>query len=91
MLGNLVESLKSVDKDIGDAVFYWGEFMHKRQMSEASSQHVGRMFRSTKKREKSPMDYNDEVKVETERSTIDVFRRKPKQFGGWVDGNNIIQ
>ena len=91
MLGNLVESLKSVDKDIGDAVFYWGEFIHKRQMSEASSHHVGRMFRSTKKRENSPMDYNDEVKVETERTNMDIFRRKPKEFGGWVDGNNIVQ
>ena len=48
MLGNLVESLKSVDKKIGDAVYYWGEFMHKLLVSDtySSSQHVGRMFRS---------------------------------------------
>ena len=91
MLGNLVESLKSVDKAIGDAVYYWEEFIHKRQMSEASTQHVGRMFRSAKIKEKSPMDYNDEVKVETERTNMDIFRRKPKEFGGWVDGNNIVQ
>ena len=47
-LGNLVESLKSVDQNIGDAVYYWGEFMHKLLMSDpySSSHHVGRMFRS---------------------------------------------
>ena len=47
-LGNLVESLKSVDQNIGDAVYYWGEFMHKLLVSDtySSSQHVGRMFRS---------------------------------------------
>ena len=97
MLGNLVESLKSVDRDIGDAVYYWGEFLHKRQSSEASSSsHVGRMFRSnnhaakTKYNGDDTRDYVDKDEVKTD--NMDIFRRKPnKSGGGWVDGNNIIQ
>ena len=60
MLGNLVESLKSVDRDIGDAVYYWGEFLHKRQSSEASSSsHVGRMFRSNNHAAKTKYNGDD--------------------------------
>ena len=96
MLGNLVESLKAVDRDIGDAVYYWGEFLHKRQSSEASSSsHVGRMFRSnnhaakTKHNGDNARDYGDKGEVETD--NLDIFRRKPNKSGGWVDLNNIIQ
>ena len=46
MLQKLVESLKLVDRGIGDVVYYWEEYLHKRQMSEMSpsSHHANRMF-----------------------------------------------
>ena len=77
MLGNLVESLKSVDKKIGDAVFYWGEFMHKLLMSDtySSSQHVGRMFRSNNYAEtmttsKTKYDADDTQETELQKSYL---------------------
>ena len=76
MLGNLVESLKSVDKKIGDAVFYWGEFMHKLLMSDtySSSQHVGRMFRSNNyaetKTSKTKYDADDTQETELQKSYL---------------------
>ena len=75
MLGNLVESLKSVDRDIGDAVYYWGEFLHKRQSSEtSSSSHVGRMFRSNNyaetKTSKTKYDADDTQETELQKSYL---------------------